>query len=365
MSPISANKPANRIRCLWLPENRPQAPRYRICFRIRLLREMHIVLHGCLSVPVIYNVARGGPHLRSADGTIVKRYNEGMALGIPRGLAASCSKTPERAAWLDCLPGVLRELQRRWSLTLDAPFDGEEVSCSYVAAVVRADGTPAVLKISMPHMEGQQEIHGLRFWRGDPTVRLLTADDDLGAMLLERCEPGTALTALPQSEQDAVISGLLLRLWRSPSKHHPFRPLSALTEYWSEETLSHAEQWPDTGLVREGLHLFKELPRNAPVEVLLATDLHAGNVLRARREPWLVIDPKPFVGDPAYDATQHLFNCYARLQSDPDRTIRGFADLLGVDHERVWLWTFARAAAEPREDWGNGDWLTLARAIAP
>ena len=27
--------------------------------------------------------------------------------------------------------------------------------------------------------------------------------------------------------------------------------------------------------------------------------------------PWLVIDPKPFVGDPAYDATQHLFNCEA------------------------------------------------------
>ena len=39
------------------------------------------------------------------------------------------------------------------------------------------------------------------------------------------------------------------------------------------------------------------------------TDLHAGNVVRAEREPWLVIDPKPFVGDPAYDATQHLLNC--------------------------------------------------------
>src|SRR5215207_7784436 len=38
-----------------------------------------------------------------------------------------------------------------------------------------------------------------------------------------------------------------------------------------------------------------ELSRSAPTDVLLATDLHAGNVLRARREPWLVIDPKPFV----------------------------------------------------------------------
>jgi len=129
---------------------------------------------------------------------------KGMALRIPGRLAASCHKTPQRAAWLDRLPDVLRNLEHRWSLALDAPFDDEEVSCSYVASVVRADGTPAVLKIGMPHMEGEHEIHGLRFWDGDPTVRLLMADDDLGAMLLERCEPGTVLRALPECEQDVV-----------------------------------------------------------------------------------------------------------------------------------------------------------------
>jgi streptomycin 6-kinase len=162
-----------------------------------------------------------------------------------------------------------------------------------------------------------------------------------------------------------VISGLLRRLWRAPSTHYPFRPLSALTKYWSDETLAQIEQWPDPGLVREGLRLFTELPRSEPMELVLATDLHAGNVLRAEREPWLVIDPKPFVGDPAYDATQHLFNCSARLRSDPDGMIRSFANLLGVDHERVRLWTFARAAAEPRGDWSNGDLVALARAISP
>jgi len=138
-----------------------------------------------------------------------------------------------------------------------------------------------------------------------------------------------------------------------------------MTEYWTHETLADVERWPDPGLVREGLRLFKELPRTAPTEVLLATDLHAGNVLQSEREPWLVIDPKPFVGDPAYDATQHLFNCDARLRSDPDGTIRRIADLLGVDSERVRLWTFARAAAEPRDDWSHDDSMTLARAIAP
>jgi streptomycin 6-kinase len=307
-----------------------------------------------------------GPHLQdAAEAAGEAATMKSMELRIPGGLAASCRKTPKRAAWLGRLPDVLRNLEHRWSLTLDTPFDDQEVSCSYVATVVRADETPAVLKIGMPHMEGEHEIQGLRFWDGDPTVRLLMADDDLGAMLLERCEPGTPLRALPECEQDVVISGLLRRLWRVPSPQHSFRPLSALAEYWSDETLAHITQWPDTGLVREGLRLLTELPRTAPTEFVLATDLHAGNVLRADRQPWLVIDPKPFVGDPAYDATQHLFNCSARLRSDPEGMIRSFADQLGVDHERVRLWTFARAAAEPRDDWSNGDLVALARAIGP
>jgi len=288
-----------------------------------------------------------------------------MALKIPGRLAANCRKTPERAAWLNRLPEVLGNLESRWSLTLGAPFDNEETSCAWVAPAALVNGTSAVLKLGMPHMEGEHELQGLRFWDGDPTVRLLAADDELGAMLLERCEPGTALRALPESEQDQVIAGLLRRLWRPPSAPHPFRHLSAMTEYWSNETLADAGRWLDTGLVREGLRLLKELPRTAPLEALLATDLHAGNVLRSEREPWLVIDPKPFVGDPAYDATQHLLNCDERLRSNPDGTIRRLADLLGLDRERVRLWMFARAAAEPRDDWSNDESMALARALAP
>jgi hypothetical protein len=87
-----------------------------------------------------------------------------------------------------------------------------------------------------------------------------------------------------------------------------------------------AEHWPDTGLVREGLRLMRDLPQSATDQVLLTPDLHAGNVLRAHREPWLAIDPKPLVAEPAYDATQHLLNCKARLRSDPDATIRCFAE---------------------------------------
>ena len=126
--------------------------------------------------------------------------------------------------------------------------------------------------------------------------------------------------------------------------------------------MSAAARWRDQGLIRAGLQLFEELSRPSSDDVLLATDLHAGNVLRAQRVLWLVIDPKPFVGDRAYDATQHLLNCRERMLKAPEATIRRFADLLEVDDERVRLWMFARVAAEPRDIW-NDDSLRMARLL--
>jgi streptomycin 6-kinase len=268
---------------------------------------------------------------------------------IPERLATNGSNTTDGTAWLARLPRAIRDLQQRWELTLGAPF-AEEASCSWVAPCRRHDGTATVLKLGLPHMEAKHELDGLLFWAGDPTVLVFEADVELNAMLLEQCLPGTPLRRLPEQEQDLVIAQLLRRLWRMPPPAHPFQPLSAMIAVWIQESWEEADQWPDAGLAQEGLYLLAELANTAPWAVLLATDLHAGNVLRAQREPWLVIDPKPFYGDPAYDATQHLLNCPERLHVNPSGTIHRFADLLGVDPERVRLWTFARLAAEAGDD---------------
>jgi streptomycin 6-kinase len=248
-------------------------------------------------------------------------------------------------------------------LALGPSFDDREGSGAWVAPVVRRNGERAVLKVAIPHMEAAHEAHGLRFWNGEPTVRLLDADDDLHALLLEACESAVSLRSVPETDQDVVMAGLLRRLWRVPPPPHPFRPLAVMAAHWAAETREAVARWPDPVLVEEGLRLFEELSRPSRDDVLLATDLHAGNVLSATREPWLVIDPKPFVGDRAYDATQHLLNCRDRLLNDPHGTIQRFADLLGVEAERLRLWCLARAAAEPRETW-SGDSLALARVLA-
>ena len=282
---------------------------------------------------------------------------------VPDGLAAACHGTPDRMAWLDRLPHAIRELQDRWLLSLAAPFGGSDVTCAWVAPAVRRGGTGAVLKLGMPHLEGVHEIEGLRFWDGDPTVHLLDADAALNAMLLERCEPGLPLRDLPEPEQDVVVAGLLRRLWRRPADPHPFRPLSVMTAHCAEETMAASHGWPDAGLVRDGLQLLDDLSRPSADDVLLASDLHAGNILRAQREPWLGIDPKPFVGDRAYDATQHLMNCKGRMLTAPTSTIRRFADLLEVDDGRIRLWMFARVATE-LHDRSPDDDVALAKALS-
>jgi streptomycin 6-kinase len=135
---------------------------------------------------------------------------------------------------------------------------------------------------------------------------------------------------------------------------------------WADEFESKlaAGQRVDLGAGRAGagIELFRSLPTTAEQAVVLCTDLHPENILAAGREPWLVIDPKPYVGDPAYDVLQHLLNCLTRLRSDPQELARQMASLTGKEPERVLLWLSARCVQESVEWPGLAD---VARRVAP
>lgn len=263
---------------------------------------------------------------------------------LPPRLVANAESTARGREWLARLPEQVAELQRRWSLAFDAVEGGGAATCSFVAFVRRADGTPAALKLGLPHLEAEHELQGLQFWNGEGMVRLLDADPARLAFLLERCEPGTPLSARPASEQDRVIASLLPRLWRVPRAPQAFHPLSYMVRYWADCALARSADWPDAGFARAGIQRLIELAEPRATDVLLATDLHAGNVLAARREPWLAIDPKPFVGDAAYDVTQHLLNGMQRLCADPSGIVTRLCEPLGLSSERVRQWLFARLA---------------------
>ena len=178
--------------------------------------------------------------------------------------------------------------------------------------------------------------------------------------------PGVQLKdSLPEPEQDPIVAGLMRRLWDPlPPADHPFGSLEAICDVWADDFecyLEHDTSALDPGLANTALAIFRELPKTADRSVLLSVDLHAGNVLASRREPWLAIDPKPFVGDPAFDPVQHMLNCDERLAADPAGLARRLAALLDVDPERVRLWLFARCAQE--SPW-NASMREHARALA-
>ena len=269
--------------------------------------------------------------------------------------AAGRDPTPERRQWITTLPGLVEGYAERWGLDVGEPFQPGG-QCSWTAPVRDAAGADLVLKVGWWHWEAAHEGAGLRAWDGAGAVRIVgeRVERPTVALLLERCRPGTPLAVLAdEPEQDLVVAGLLRRLWRDPPHGHPFRPLSVMADAWADAAARGHAGRPgalDAGIVRAGLQLMRELARSGDRSSLLCTDLHAENVLAAEREPWLVVDPKPFVGDPAYDLTQHLYNCPARLRADPAGLAARMADLTGVDPERARLWLLARAVQE--------SWLT-------
>jgi streptomycin 6-kinase len=274
-------------------------------------------------------------------------------LRIPTYLQASTDiGGPERVEWLAALPERVEELIARWGLELDEPFEPGG-HCAWVAPGVDSGGRDVVLKVAWQHTEALHELEGLVVLGGRGAVEVYAfehVDSETTAMLLERCWPGTELRRLPEADQHVVVSGLIrsVRSVELPSDH-PFRPLSTMADDWlarAEERLVAEPGRLDGGLARDGLALFRELSRSGPGHVLLLTDLHAGNVLSGERIPWLLIDPKPYVGDPHYDVLQHLLNCTESLQADPIALLTEVADLAGLDAGRVRQWLFARCVQE-------------------
>ncbi len=272
---------------------------------------------------------------------------------------------PEFEPWVASLPAVVAEVAERWSLILDRPYQPGG-QCSWVAPVRDPSGRDVVLKVSWRHFEARDEAAGLTAWAGNGAVLVHVAEsfDQTSALLLERCVPGTTLKQRPEPEQDVVVAGLLRRLWPAPTSGHPFRPLQQMCDQWADSFDATTRDRPnlDPGIARAGIELFRTLPGTAERTALLVTDLHAENVLRAQREPWLVIDPKPYVGDPTYDALQHMLNCEERLFTDPVGFAHRLADLLDLDPARLLLWLFARCVQESPHDPPLGE---LAARLAP
>jgi streptomycin 6-kinase len=233
----------------------------------------------------------------------------------------------------------LQAAVERWSLTLGEPY--EQGLAGYTARATLPDGTPAVLKLVHPHRESEHEADALELWDGDGAVRLLARDETGYVLLLERCEPGTPLSQLGADGALDVMIDLLPRLWRPIGE--PFHALADEAAWWACYL---PERWSgDRAPLEAALEAIRTLSPTQGEQVLLHQDLHAGNVLAARREPWLVIDPKPLAGEREFAVAPIIRSVGGQTKRDLIHRWDRLTSELGLDRERARGWTIAQAVA--------------------
>jgi streptomycin 6-kinase len=251
---------------------------------------------------------------------------------LPQALVETWGHESE---WLDALPRLVSECAAQWSLELEEPFDTPH-------SLVAPAGD-VVLKLNAPsHTESDHEAAALAAWAGAGAARLVAQDDQRRALLLERCRPGTRLWDSGDDET-TVIAGLVPRLQIRVLGESPFHRLADEADRWAEEVprwYAVAGDPFERALLDVALDIYATVDRSAAH--LVNQDLHGGNVLRADREPWLVIDPKPLVGERELEASGLLRNAddvsrwldvLAELGFDRERA-RGW----GVAHNLAWAW---------------------------
>jgi streptomycin 6-kinase len=263
-------------------------------------------------------------------------------IDIPHEPAASQEKLNGEAgrAFIARLPKLTAGFLDRWGLRVD----GRTMYgvCALVLPVVRADGTPAALKLQLLDAESEGEPVALRVWDGNGAVRLLDHDEATGTLLLERLGSARMLSHLPDAREAVlVIARLLARLTSLPAPEG-MRRLADIATAMLERTPPALERIADPDarrLLADCAAAVREVVAE-PGDRLLHWDLHYDNVLASRRAPWLAIDPKPLAGDPGFDLCPALAN---RFEADEILwRFDAMTDVLALDRARARAWTLAR-----------------------
>ncbi|MGW2647993.1 aminoglycoside phosphotransferase family protein [Streptomyces sp. NPDC001393] len=245
--------------------------------------------------------------------------------------------------WLAALPGIVEDLLPRWECRPDGAVTHGGVGLIVPVRRV-ASAETAVLKVSFPHPGNAHEPDAYAVWRGRGAVLLHARDDERFALLLERAHT-TTLAQAADGDELVAVAGRINRRLTVPAP--PGLPrLRERADAWEQQLRTDAATLPHQlprHVVGAAVATVRELGRGRP-DLLVHGDLHARNILRADREPWLAVDPKGYAGDPAYDAGT-LLKAYAvdraaagDLPKAVRRALDVFAETAALDRERVRRW---------------------------
>jgi streptomycin 6-kinase len=211
--------------------------------------------------------------------------------------------------WLPGLPAIVAQCREQWGL-------GEGVMCptvsmNYIEFTTTAAGEPVALKVGVPHEELFTEMEALRLYNGRGAARLLDADCDLGAILIQRLQPGRMLWRLGDNCRETEIAASIMRVLPVPPPETHSLPTFGR---WVERAfrLTRTEWDPDERMPRDLIdraeQAFHEIERDSPGDVVLHGDLHHENILLDDESGWTAIDPKGVIGAPCLEVGRFLQN---------------------------------------------------------
>lgn len=284
---------------------------------------------------------------------------------------------PEVAGWCAGLPALAADLADRWGLRLGRAWP--KGGTSVVLPCESDDGELLVLKLTPDPEIAADEAAALGAWMAcRRVVTLHDADLDRGALLLERVLPGTRLADEADRWPLEEVVPMLAGLWQRPAwpGAGPGLPeLRERAEFMFGMTRRRLDRNPAVAgrvppdLVEASGDLARALAGEGPVQ-LLHGDLHPGNVLRGG-DGLVAIDPRPCLGDPAFDAVD-----WVMADGGGEQAVRQRIDWLagrvdGLDPHRAWAWCRALAVvlavsllSGSSEDRAGEEMLAIARAAA-
>ena len=268
-------------------------------------------------------------------------------------------------AWLVALPGLLAGLAADWSISLGTRLDGGRAS--YVAEATTRDGTPAVLKVSIPPEIDEftpfdRQLAALQFAGGDPYVGLIRHDVARQALLLERLGRPMAELGWPAVQQLEVLARTAARGWR-PVPDHRRLPIGTEAARWHAAFIP--SMWEKLAQpcspAAVDLAVRCAAARDAAVDpsraVLVHGDVHAFNTLQGTGPAgadvgFRLIDPSGLISEPAHDLgviqARGVQGWLDELAAgDPQQALhevtgscRRASRITGVDPQAIWQWAY-------------------------
>lgn len=211
--------------------------------------------------------------------------------------------------WLPGLPAIAAQCRNQWALPEGVPC--QTMSMNYIEFTTTSAGVPVALKIGVPHGDLFTEMEALKLYNGSGIARLIEADRELGALLIQRFLPGTMLYELGDNREETKIAASVMR--RLPV---PVPEIHSLPQFsdWTEDAFRLArteldlEERMPRDLIARAEAALEEIERVSSDRVVLHGDLHHENILFDAQAGWMAIDPKGVIGPRCLEVGRFLQN---------------------------------------------------------